>query len=219
MLFTLGVAALWSFGGFSKVSSLPIIAFAVTGYSTVLLWRNMPNRCVGALYPNSGLMYHRNVRTIDIYLSRILLEFSGATASFVMLSASMIALEILAPPENIPLIALAWILTAWFGASFAILLGALSERTELVEKIWHPAAYLLFPLAGAAYLVEATPKEFQQVVLWLPMVHCTEMIRDGYFGSSFNAIYDPFYLASCNLGMTLVGLALERRVSREFVPE
>jgi ABC-type polysaccharide/polyol phosphate export permease len=219
MLFTLGVTALWTVAGLHKVSSLPIAAFALTGYSTVLLWRNMPNRCVGALAPNSALMYHRNVRTIDIYISRVALEFVGGTASFTLLGAVLIALEIIDPPENVLLVTAAWLLTAWFGASFGILLGAWSERSEIIEKLWHPAAYLLFPLAGAAYLVDAMPTAFQSVVLWLPMVHCTEMLRDGYFGSVFEARYDVGYLATCNLLMSILALSLERKVSREFIPE
>lgn len=219
MLFTLGVTALWTVAGLHKVSSLPIAAFALTGYSTVLLWRNMPSRCIGALAPNSSLMYHRNVRPVDIYASRVVLEFLGATMSFTLLSVALVALEMIAPPENILLVASAWMLTAWFGGSLAVLLGAWSERSEIIEKLWHPAAYLLFPLAGAAYLVDAMPRAFQSAVLWLPMVHCTEMLRDGYFGSVFNARYDVGYLAGCNLVLTVMALALERRVTREFVPE
>ncbi len=219
MLFTLGVTGLWTVAGLQKVSALPIAAFALTGYSTVLLWRNMPNRCVAALAPNSALMYHRNVRPADIYFSRIALEFVGATASFILLSCVLIATEIIAPPENILLVASAWMLTAWFGAAFGTLLGAWSERSEIVEKLWHPAAYLLFPLAGAAYLVDALPRELQSAVLWMPMVHSTEMLRDGFFGSVFTARYDVGYLAWCNLVLSALALALERKASREFIPE
>lgn len=219
MLFTLGITALWTITGLHKVSSLPIQAFALTGYSTVLLWRNMPSRCVGALTPNSALMYHRNVRPLDIFFSRIMLEFVGGTASFALLSCVLIAAEVIKPPENIVLVAAAWLLTAWFGFAFSMMLGTMSQRSEIVEKLWHPAAYLLFPVAGAAYLVDALPREAQAVVLWLPMVHCTEMLRDGYFGSVFTAHYSVGYLAGCNLVMSAVGLALERQVSREFVPE
>lgn len=219
MLFTLGVTGLWTIAGLHKVSSLPIAAFALTGYSTVLLWRNMPSRCIGSLMPNGALMYHRNVRTIDIYLSRVILEFLGASMSFVLLGATLIATEVISPPENILLVSAAWILTAWFGAAFAILLGAWSERSEIIEKLWHPAAYLLFPLAGAAYLVDAMPRAFQNAVLWLPMVHCTEMLRDGYFGSVFTARYDVAYLVGVNLVLSAFALAIERKVSHEFVPE
>lgn len=219
MLFTLGVAALWTIAGMHHGSDLPIIAFALTGYSTVLLWRNMPNRCVGSVMPNSALMYHRNVRVIDIFLSRVALEGIGATMSFVTLSLVFIFLEWMAPPEDALKVVQAWLLTAWFGAAFAMLLGAWSEKSEIIEKLWHPAAYLLFPLSGAAYLVDALPKDFQNAVLWLPMVHATEMVREGYFGSKIVAHYDVGYLVMCNMILTVLALALERIVSRDFVPE
>ena len=44
MLFTLGVTTLWTLSKASHGSSLPIVAFAVTGYSSVLLWRNTSGR-------------------------------------------------------------------------------------------------------------------------------------------------------------------------------
>ena len=55
--------------------------------------------------------------------------------------------------------------------------------------------------------------------MWLPMVHCGEMIRDGYFGSKFTAHYDIGYIIAVTIGMMALGLALERRVSREYVVE
>jgi ABC-type polysaccharide/polyol phosphate export permease len=219
MLFTLGITALWTAIGLHRASSLPISAFALTGYSTVLLWRNMPSRCIGSLPPNAALMYHRNVRPMDILLSRIALEFAGGTASFVILGCILVASEFIMPPENPVLVTAAWLLTAWFGAAFALLVGSLSELTEVIEKLWHPAAYLLFPLAGAAFLVDALPRSFQSLVLWLPMVHGTEMLRDGYFGSTFTAHYNVGYYATCNLVLSLAGLAVSRKVSREFIPE
>lgn len=219
MMFTLGITALWNIAGFHHGSNLPITAFALTGYSTVLLWRNMPNRCVGAIAPNFSLMYHRNVRVLDIFLSRVALEAIGATMSFVTLGTIFNFLELVGPPENPIEIVQAWLLTAWFGAAFAMFLGALSEKSEMVEKLWHPAAYLLFPLSGAAYLVDALPKDFQNAALWLPMVNGVEMLREGYFGSKIVAHYDLSYLVTCNMVLSLFALSLERIVSREVVPE
>jgi ABC-type polysaccharide/polyol phosphate export permease len=179
----------------------------------------MPNRCVGSVLPNSALFYHRNVRIIDVFLSRIALEAIGATMSFVALAVLFIYLEWMGPPEDALKVLQGWVLTAWFGAAFAMFLGALSEKSEIVEKLWHPTAYLLFPLSGAAYLVDALPKDFQNAVLWLPMVHGTEMVREGYFGSKIVAHYDIMYLVTCNMILTLFALALERIVSRDFIPE
>ncbi|HST01631.1 MAG TPA: hypothetical protein VLJ84_08220, partial [Usitatibacter sp.] len=79
MLFTLGVATLWSAVGLEHLSAVPVIAFAITGYSSALLWRNCATRCSMAIESNKGLLYHRNVRVIDVLLTRILLEVAGAS--------------------------------------------------------------------------------------------------------------------------------------------
>ena len=219
MIFTLGVTALWTATQSVHGSNLPIVAFAITGYSTVLLWRNMPSRCILSITYNSPIMYHRQIKPLDIYLGRIILEAVGASMSFVLLSAFFIFIEWMEPPEDILLVVFGWILVALFGASLAIFLASLSERFEIVERLWHPASYLVFPLSGAAFLVSALPTSAQDVVLYIPMVHGTEMIREGFFGTKVNAFYDVGYLVGTTLVMMTVGLALSRRVSEFVVTE
>jgi ABC-type polysaccharide/polyol phosphate export permease len=219
MIFTLGVTALWTVTKNLHGSNLPIAAFALSGYSSVLLWRNMPSRCIGAVEPNLALMYHRNVKIIDIYLSRLILEGGGATTSFTVLSTVFIIMGIVLPPENLLQVFWGWIMLAWFGIALSLFLGALSEDSELVEKLWHPASYLLFPLSGAAFLVDALPKQAQDILLYLPMVNGVEYLREGYFGSKVTAHYDMGYMATCNAVLTLLAMARIRKVSREVIPE
>jgi ABC-2 type transport system permease protein/capsular polysaccharide transport system permease protein len=219
MLFTVGVTAMWTALKSVHGSNLPIVAFAITGYSSVLLWRNMASRIIGALTPNLSLLYHRNVRPLDIYAARLLLEGAGATMSFVFLVIAFGFIGWLQMPEDVLQVMAAWVMLAWFGCSLAIFLGALSEQSETVEKLWHPASYLLFPLSGAAFLVDALPKQGQDLVLWLPMVHGTEFLREGYFGSQMTAHYDLTYMTICNLALTILGLAQLNKVSRNVIPE
>ena len=113
----------------------------------------------------------------------------------------------------------AWLLLAWFGASLAIFLGAVAEKSDLIEKFWHPAAYLLFPLSGAAFLVDAFSPTIRAFLLWLPMVHGVELLREGWFGSAIRAHYDVGYLAGWSAVLTLLGLAQVRDVSRRVTPE
>ena len=219
MLFTLGVTTLWTLAKSFHGSNLPIAAFALTGYSTVLLWRNMPARCIGAIEPNLSLMYHRNVKIIDIFSARLLLEGGGATISFVVLSIVFIATGVVDPPEDVLQVIGGWLMTAWFGVSLALLVGSLAQESELVDKLWQPAAYLLFPLSGAAFLVDALPPTAQHYLLYLPMVHGTEYIREGYFGSRIRAHYDLSYMAFCNTLLFLLAMAKMRKVGREVIPE
>lgn len=183
IVFTLGVMALWTAMKATHGSTLPIVAFAITGYSSVLLWRSMPSRCMNAVEPNHALMHHRNVRVMDIFIARLLLEAVGVTASFVLLTVLFGALGVLRWPENVLLVAAGWLLLAWFGAALAVCLGCLAERSEMIEKIWHPASYLIFPLSGAAFMLDWLPKSARDLILWLPMVHGIEVLREGYFGS------------------------------------
>lgn len=219
MLFTIGVTALWTLAGAIHVSNLPIVAFAITGYSSVLLWRNMPTRCIGAITPNLSLMYHRHVKGIDIFAARLLLEAAGATISFIVLCLLFMGFGWILPPEDISKVIFAWFLLAWFGFSLALLMGSLSEQYEIVDKLWHPASYLLFPLSGAAFMVDALPTQAQDFVLLLPMVHGVELLREGYFGSTFKAHYNITYMAVTCACLTLLGLAKMQDVSRKVTPE
>jgi ABC-type polysaccharide/polyol phosphate export permease len=219
MLFRLGIAALWSFSGLHGDAQMPIVAFAVTGYSSVLLWRNMPGRCAKAVEPNLALMYHRNVRVIDIFVSRIILEAAGATISFVILSTVFVAVGWMSVPEDILKVLTGWFMLAWFGAALAMTVGAMSEISEVVEKVWHPVTYLTFPLSGAMFMVGWLPEEARRLVLYLPMVHGVEILREGYFGSSVQAHYDIPYMAMICLFLTLLGLSLSREVGRRVTPE
>jgi ABC-type polysaccharide/polyol phosphate export permease len=219
MIFTLAVTALWSIAKLDQVSTLPIVAFAITGYSSVLMWRNMPGRCISAIEPNLPLLYHRNVKIMDVFLARLALEVAGTTMSFVALILVFWAVGWLSPPENILKVALAWFMLAWFGAGLAVFLGALSWSSEVVDKLWHPAAYILFPLSGAAFLVNSLPPAAQEAILYLPMVHGVEYLREGFFGSAITARYDLAYMATWNAGLTIAGLLRVRAISGEVRPE
>jgi capsular polysaccharide transport system permease protein len=217
MMFTLGIAALQN--ALKSSHGVPITTFAVTGYSTILLWRNTVSRCSQAITPNISLMYHRNVRVLDIFVSRIILESAGATISFFVLSAFFIFVGESTAPVDILKVLFGWVMVAWFGASLALVVGSLSERFEVIEKLWHPVSYILFPLSGALFLVEWLPKAAREVVLWLPMVHGVEIIREGYFGNAMRAYYDISYMAATCLCLTLLGLALAKDVGRRVQPQ
>ncbi|MDN7913050.1 MULTISPECIES: ABC transporter permease [Burkholderia] len=210
MMFTLGVTALWNAAHLSHGSNLPITEFAVTGYSTVLVWRNCGSRCALAITPNKSLLFHRNVRVLDLFWARIVLEIAGATVSMVCISALFIFVGLMRMPEDVSLMIAAWIYMCVLGASIGLIVGSISERSEMIERLWHTFAYLLFPLSGAGFMVSWLPPKAQELILWLPMVHGTEMLRAGYFGSLVTAKYDVTYMIAADSIMLLLGLLLVR---------
>ena len=217
MIFTLGVTILWNIMGMSKGGGISITAFVLTGYSTILLWRNVPGRCVMALRPNFSLMFHRAVKPIDVYISRILLEVVGATISFVVLTIIFHAIGLVPLPYDYVTVWAAWLLLAWYAGAIGMLIGALSEQSDIVDKLWHPAMYLLIPLSGSFSMVSALPPAFRDALLFNPTVHCNEMMRDGFFGPGHEWLYSVGYVIVFNMALTLLALAQVRYVSRTMV--
>jgi len=215
MIFTLGVATLWSAAGLAHGGTgIPIVAFAVTGYSSVLMWRNATTQCSAGIEQNKPLLFHRSVLIIDVFLTRIALEIIGASSSFIILSLFFIFIGWMPMPDDLLIVLAGWFMLAWLGASLALLVGAGTAFSHLVHRLWHPMSYLLFPMSGAAFMVEWLPKRLQDVVLYLPMVHGVELLRHGYFGNVVRTHYDIGYMAECCLVLTLCGLYVVREASR-----
>lgn len=172
-----------------------------------------------AIEPNQSLLYHRNVRVIDLFLSRVILEIAGATISFLFLTTLFVTLGMMEPPADITQIIGGWIYLSVFGIGLGFIVGALSERSEAAERIWHTVAYLLFPLSGALFMVDWMPRAVQKYILLLPMVHGVEMVRGGYFGALVKPHYDIGYMVVADLVMLLVGLFFVMDASKRVEPE
>ena len=136
--------------------------------------------------------------------------------SFIVLSLIFIYIGLMEPPVDILLVLEGWLMLAWFGASLALLIGGGTALSHMVNRIWHPAAYLLFPMSGAAFMVDWMPAKLQADVLLLPMVHGVEVLRQGYFGNVVRTHYDLGYMAICCLVLSLAGLYVVREASRRI---
>ena len=201
MIFTLGITTIWYFTKSVHGSSISIVPFAVTGYSTILLWRNSD---------------HRNVKVIDVFWARIILESIGATISFVALSLLFITIGQMALPDNFLLMVQGWLLLFWFTVALSFTVGALFQMSEIIDRLWHAITYLLFPLSGTAFFVDWLPENLKKFILFLPMVHSTEMLRHGYYGDIIITHENPMYMIWFNLVLTFLSLILVRHISNKI---
>jgi ABC-2 type transport system permease protein/capsular polysaccharide transport system permease protein len=211
MLFVSVVSVVWAATRKIHGSDLPIVAFSLTGYSSLLLWRGMPGRCIGALRSNRSLLYHRQVTILDVYLARVLLEFMAVSTSFVALGIAFWAMDWVPAPEDMFQVLEGWLLLGWFGAGLGLTIGGLSEKFQIVQNLWPPFSYILMPFSGVAYIADALPQTMRDLVLWLPMLNSLEFLREGWFGSQMRAHYDIPYVLIFNLLLTFVGLSLVRQ--------
>ena len=218
LLFTVGIVVLWSVTKL-HTGSVSIIAFAITGYSYVLMWRNVTGRLSGAIEPNLSLMYHRNVRILDIYLSRLILEVAGVTISFIVLMLSFITLQLIDMPADVFLMLTAWILLILFVSGLGLVVGVLSEVSEIFERIWHTATYLFLPFSGAFFFVNSLPTHLQKYAIYIPPVNAIEMLRHGYYGNLIKTYEEPMYLLIVSLFLLFWGLLGVLWLNKKVIPQ
>jgi ABC-type polysaccharide/polyol phosphate export permease len=218
MFFSVGITILWAYAGLAK-GDIPIAGFALTGYSALVLWRNTVNRLTSTASSNRGLLYHQQVKILDLVFARMILEFAGVTISLVFLTVMFWQLSLMNLPLNPLRAAAAWLYLMWFVAGVGMIAAYLGEVSELFDRVWHVVLYLSMPFTGALSMTSWVPVEVQSVLLWSPMVHAVELFREGYFGNGIHAIYSVEYLVKVNTLLTLLGLLVVRKVRRGLEEE
>lgn len=218
LLFTAIIVLMWKFLRADHFSDLNIIAFVITGYPMAMMWRNASNKAIGAISANIGLLYHRNVRVLDTLFSRMLLEIAGATIAQITIMAVLITINWIEPPQDIFYMLLAWMLMAMFAAGLGLIICSIVYHIEPVGKIWGTLSFVMLPLSGAFFFVHTLPSKVHDYVLWIPMIHGTEMFRHGYFGDTTMTYENPWFLLVCNLAMLLIGLFMVKSFSEGIEP-
>lgn len=215
-IFCLAVIALWSIINHSGHDNVPIVPFLLSGYMPLTMYRHMTGRLMRCMQSNTALLYHRQVTVFTLYASRIMVEILGTSGAFgFCLLAFYLSGHVKVPAEPSLMLG-GWLLYAWYAAATALLVGSLSERSEITEKIWGPISYIMIPLSGTFYMVDWLPAQVHNAALWSPPINGVEMIRAGYFGPAVTTHYDIVYFVYVNLILTFLGLHAMKNV-REHV--
>ena len=218
LLMTLFITIMWSFVRASQISSLNIVAFTITGYPLMMMWRNASNRAIGAISSNLSLLYHRNVRVLDTLFARMLLEIAGATIAQILIMALFIAIGLIDMPQDIFYMLMAWGLMAIFAIGLGLIICSIAQKFEVFGKLWSTISFVFMPLSGAFFFLHSLPQTAREFFQWVPMVSGTEMFRKGYFGASVTTYENVGFLIICDLALLFIGLVMVRSFSKGIEP-
>lgn len=205
-MFIVGVMVIFSH--IESDATYSIAEYLAVSYPTLLFWRNGTGRVTKALEINRALLHHQPIRPMDIIYSRILLEFSGAAGSFFILYLIFVQLGICAWPADVLKMAVGYILVIWFSFAFVLIMAALAEMSETIERVSHIILYLMLPFSGVFIPLYAVPEQFREILLYFPLVDVVEYFHSGYYGDRMPTYYHIGYSIFVILSMTLFGYAL-----------
>jgi len=214
LLFAGLVALVWRFAKGDSEHGIGIVAFVVSGYIPITLFRHGVTRSVAIFTANSSLLYHRQIKILDFIIVRFLIEFIGGMMAYVFIGSILIYFNQFPVPADIGLFIAGWLLYALFSFSLCLIIAPLSEVSEAMEKFIPVSTYIMIPFSGLFTLSAWLTPTMREYLLWSPFVNGMEMMRKGIWGDQITAYYSVWNPIACSLIAAVIGLALCRRVRR-----
>ncbi|MDB5479235.1 MAG: transporter, partial [Caulobacteraceae bacterium] len=212
LVFASAVAALWSVIRPPFEYGIRVIPFTITGYLPLILVRQTASFVVNSVKANQPLLYHRHITPLHLFFSRFSIEVIGITFAYMLIVVFLNFFGLMPLPKDLLVLMGGWALLAWLAFGVALIMGALAEMFEFVERFVQVLTYILIPLSGAFFMISALPPTYRHYVMMLPFVHCFELMRGAYFGPFLKTYYDVPYAITWAAGLTLIGLIVVQYV-------
>ncbi|MGF6329745.1 capsular polysaccharide transport system permease protein [Pseudomonas sp. BS3782 TE3695] len=168
-----------------SVAGLDFPVFVLVGLAPFLLFRNIALRLMDSPRENRSLFAYKQIKPLDTYIARVLVEFSICASVYAILVFGFawygFDMSIKAPIQ--------WMLTMLLGVLFAFGLGmllsliahAIPGSKLFIRMMFFPLYFISGVLIPAAYL----PHAMLPLLLLNPFLHLLELIRAEIF---------PFYV-------------------------
>lgn len=219
LLFAGLVALMWRVTKGPEEHGVSIVAFVISGYLPLTLFRHSVSRCISVFVANGSLMYHRQIQILDFIFVRFLIEMIGGMMAYLFIGTVLYFFGLFPMPASIGYLLAGWGLYSIFTLSLCFIIAPLSEMSEVLEKIMPVTTYLMIPFSGTFNMVEWLVPAARDVLLWSPPVSAMEMMRYGLFGDRVTPYYDIWVPLTFSLVCTTIGLALCRKVRRTLEVE
>jgi capsular polysaccharide transport system permease protein len=219
LLFAGLVALMWRLTKGPEEHGISVIAFIVTGYIPITLFRHGIGRSVAVFTVNSSLLYHRQIKILDFIIVRFIIEILGGMMAYFFIATILIFCDVFPMPADMGLLLSGWSLYALFSFSICLVIAPLSEMSEVLEKFVPVTTYIMIPFSGLFYMVSWMTPDIRGFLLFSPFVNSMEMMRKGVWGNQITAYYNVWNPISCSIVGLAIGLALCRHVRRTLAVE
>lgn len=196
----------------STPGGMALIPFLTTGVIPYEVATKTFDRVSVAVDANRALLFYPQVQTLDLAFARTFLEL--ATYIFVLfvilgingLIAGEIAIE---DPLRVMQ---GLFLASAFGLAFGLVLCSLTVLFPVTQRIKGPLLRPLFWVSGLFFAADMVPLSYRSYLMWNPILHCVEIVRDGFFVEYTARSADAGFVAGVIVLLLFAGLTLERRV-------
>ncbi|HJL18120.1 MAG TPA: ABC transporter permease [Sandaracinaceae bacterium LLY-WYZ-13_1] len=191
---------------------MDIVPFLATGVIPYSLTVKTADRVSLAVDANRAMLFYPHVQPLDLVFARGLLELTTYLVVFVVILGGYALATHAFVIDDVLQIFLGLSLAAVLGVAFGTVLCALTVMNNTVQRIKGPLMRPLFWTSGLFFAAAMIPLKYREYLLWNPILHCVEIVRDGWFPQYRAVDASPGYVLMWIVLLAFAGLTLERRV-------
>jgi capsular polysaccharide transport system permease protein len=202
------------FSGLTPPSGMTPLTFYTLGVVATL----MSFEIIGDVYMAAGsasrLLSFPSVTVVDLALAQSLASFCIYFAIFWVFLVPISIYEGAWPPHDILELMLAFVELCALSVGLGFVLSGVYRVFPMMSKFWSMVTRVLRLISGMVFCITMIPLSGWPYLTWNPILHCSEMFREAWFGSYVSPIADPLYVAEWVLGLLVLGLSIERFMRR-----
>lgn len=194
---------------------MSLFGFLATGMITYELFAKTAEKVSLAINVNRPLLFYPQVRPLDLSFARWFLETATHLSVFVVIMASELMFTGQPLVIGDPLTLLLGLLSASaLGYGVGLIFCMAQIIIPSLEKMRGPLMRPLFWTSGIFFTANSLPLEARKILMYNPVMHAVELVREGWF-TSYEAKWASYgYLFGWILTMLFIGTLLEREIRR-----
>ena len=171
---------------------------------------------LNAINANKGLLFYPRIRPLDLMFARAGLEMATLGMVFIVIMGfNALYQGQLAVHDPLQVLA-GLVLACLLGIGCGIFTGALFSFSSAVLRIIPILLRPLIWISGLWFTASELPTNLREILMWNPILHLTEYIRNGWYSQYRAEYFDLAYLGGWILVPTYLGLILERIARRRM---
>ena len=194
----------------TPIAGISLAMFFFTAIIPWLMFARISGAVSRAIKTSKALLTYPQVKSLDIMLALVILEFATLFLVAIIYLSGAIQLDVSVNIERPLEVILALFLASLLGLGF----GMLSSTARLYWSSYHNFQSvfmrIMFFTSGKFFIVGTLPATLQDWLWYNPLLHVVEWMRSAFFGGFESEFYDLRYPLMFALVMLFFGLASER---------
>ena len=157
--------------------------FLITALVPFFLYRNVATRLMDSIEANRGLFAYKQIKPIDTFVARALVETVLLTVVYLILLGLFgwagFDVGIHEPIEWLAILLVGLVFSFALGVMLAIIVNVIPDLKFFVRMMFMP----LYFISGIIYPPSRFPPEYLHLFLWNPFLHFSELTRSFVFSN------------------------------------